>query len=80
LSDFTKAENSSDFTRAKGVSDFKVWDIGQITVSNFDWLPFTPSDRFLRSFRWRGARKEKKRRNRVVDSWRKGKVGFSFLF
>jgi hypothetical protein len=42
LSDFTKAENSSDFTRAEGVSDFEVWDIGQVTVSNFDWLPFTP--------------------------------------
>jgi hypothetical protein len=46
LSDFTKAENSSDFTRAEnwaeGVSDFDVWDIGQVTVSNFDWLPFTP--------------------------------------
>jgi hypothetical protein len=23
------------------VSDFQVWDIGQVTVSNFDWLPFT---------------------------------------
>jgi hypothetical protein len=46
LSDFTKAENSSDFTRAEnwaeGVSDFKVWDIGQVTVINFDWLSFTP--------------------------------------
>jgi hypothetical protein len=46
LSDFTKAENSSDFTRAEnwaeGVSDFEVWDIGHVTVSNFDWLPFTP--------------------------------------
>jgi hypothetical protein len=46
LSDFTKAENSSDFTRAENwaecVSDFEVWDIGQVTVSNFDWLPFTP--------------------------------------
>jgi hypothetical protein len=46
LSDFTKAENSLDFTRAEnwaeGVSDFEVWDIGQVTVSNFDWLPFTP--------------------------------------
>jgi hypothetical protein len=46
LSDFTKAENSSNFTRAEnwaeGVSDFEVWDIGQVTVSNFDWLPFTP--------------------------------------
>jgi hypothetical protein len=40
LSDFTKDENSSDFTRAEnwaeGVSDFGVWDIGQVTVSNFD--------------------------------------------
>jgi hypothetical protein len=46
LSDFTKAEKSSDFTRAEnwaeGVSDFGVWDIGQVTVSNFDWLSFTP--------------------------------------
>jgi hypothetical protein len=46
LFDFTKAENSSDFTRAEnwaeGVSDFEVWDIGQVTVSNFDWLSFTP--------------------------------------
>jgi hypothetical protein len=51
LSDFTKAENSSVFTRAEdlsifrkveGVSDFQVWDIGQVTVSNFDCLPFTP--------------------------------------
>jgi hypothetical protein len=46
LSDFTKAENSSNFTRAEnwaeGVSDFGVWDIGQVTVSNFNWLPFTP--------------------------------------
>jgi hypothetical protein len=46
LSDFTKAEDSSDFTRAKnwveGASDFEVWDIGQVTVSNFDWLSFTP--------------------------------------
>jgi hypothetical protein len=24
------------------MSDFQVWDIGQVTVSNFDWLPFTP--------------------------------------
>jgi hypothetical protein len=24
------------------VSDFEVWDIGQVIVSNFDWLPFTP--------------------------------------
>jgi hypothetical protein len=24
------------------VSDFEVWDIGQVNVSNFDWLPFTP--------------------------------------
>jgi hypothetical protein len=36
-SDFTRAENW-----AEGVSDFEVWDIGQVTVSNFDWLPFNP--------------------------------------
>jgi hypothetical protein len=24
------------------MSDFEVWDIGQVTVNNFDWLPFTP--------------------------------------
>jgi hypothetical protein len=32
----------SVFLKAEGVSDFQVWDIGQVTVSNFDWLPFTP--------------------------------------
>jgi hypothetical protein len=40
LSDFTKTKNSLDFTRAEnwveGVSVFEVWDIGQVTVSNFD--------------------------------------------
>jgi hypothetical protein len=30
------------FPKAEGVSDFQVWDIGQVTMSNFDWLPFTP--------------------------------------
>jgi hypothetical protein len=24
------------------VSDFEVWDIDQVTVSNFDWLSFIP--------------------------------------
>jgi hypothetical protein len=32
----------SVFLKAKGMSNFEVWDIGQVTVSNFDWLPFTP--------------------------------------
>jgi hypothetical protein len=34
--DFNRAENW-----AEGVSDFEVWNIGQVTMSNFDWLPFT---------------------------------------
>jgi hypothetical protein len=32
----------SVFPKAEDLSDFQVWDIGQVTVSNFDWLPFTP--------------------------------------
>jgi hypothetical protein len=42
LSVLPKAEDLSVFSKAEGVSDFQVWDIGQVTVSNFDWLPFTP--------------------------------------
>jgi hypothetical protein len=42
LSVLPKAEDLSVFPKAEGVSDFHVWDIGQVTVSNFDWLPFTP--------------------------------------
>jgi hypothetical protein len=42
LSVLPKAEDLSVFPKAKGVSDFQVWYIGQVTVSNFDWLPFTP--------------------------------------
>jgi hypothetical protein len=42
LSVLPKAEDLSVFLKAEGVSDFQVWDIGQVTVSNFDWLPFTP--------------------------------------
>jgi hypothetical protein len=42
LSVLPKAEDLSVFPKAEGVSDFQVWDIGQVTVSNFDWLPFTP--------------------------------------
>jgi hypothetical protein len=42
LSVLPKAEDLSIFPKAEGVSDFQVWDIGQVTVSNFDWLPFTP--------------------------------------
>jgi hypothetical protein len=42
LSVLPKAEDLSIFLKAEGVSDFQVWDIGQVTVSNFDWLPFTP--------------------------------------
>jgi hypothetical protein len=41
LSILPKAEDLSVFLKAEGVSDFEVWDIGQVTVSNFDWLPFT---------------------------------------
>jgi hypothetical protein len=41
LSVLPKAEDLSVFLKAEGVSDFQVWDIGQVTVSNFDWLPFT---------------------------------------
>jgi hypothetical protein len=41
LSVLPKAEDLSIFPKAEGVSDFQVWDIGQVTVSNFDWLPFT---------------------------------------
>jgi hypothetical protein len=33
----------SVFPKAEDLSDFQVWDIGQVPVSNFDWLPFTPS-------------------------------------
>jgi hypothetical protein len=32
----------SVFPKAEDLSDFQVWDIGQVPVSNFDWLPFTP--------------------------------------
>jgi hypothetical protein len=42
LSILPKAEDLSIFLKAEGVSDFQVWDIGQVTVSNFDWLSFTP--------------------------------------
>jgi hypothetical protein len=42
LSVLPKAEDLYVFPKAEGVSDFQVWDIGQVTVSNFDWLPFTP--------------------------------------
>jgi hypothetical protein len=42
LSILPKAEDLSVFLKAEGESDFEVWDIGQVTVSNFDWLPFTP--------------------------------------
>jgi hypothetical protein len=27
-----------------------IWDIGQVSSRSFDWLPFTPSGRLLRSF------------------------------
>jgi hypothetical protein len=30
----------SVFLRAEGMPNFEVWDIGQVTVSNFDWLSF----------------------------------------
>jgi hypothetical protein len=51
LSVLPKAEDLSVFPKAEGMSDFQVWDIGQVTVSNFDWLPFTPtSGHLLRSF------------------------------
>jgi hypothetical protein len=61
LSVLPKAEDLSVFLKAEGVFDFQVWDIGQVIVSNFDWLPFTPSGRLLRSFsfqlifRWKEA-------------------------
>jgi hypothetical protein len=42
LSVLPKAEDLSVFLKAEGVFDFQVWDIGQVIVSNFDWLPFTP--------------------------------------
>jgi hypothetical protein len=42
LSILPKAKDLSVFLKAEGVSDFEVWDIGQVTVSNFDCLPFTP--------------------------------------
>jgi hypothetical protein len=42
LSVLPKAEDLSIFLKAEGVSDFQVWDIGQVTVSIFYWLPFTP--------------------------------------
>jgi hypothetical protein len=42
LSVLPKAEDLSVFPKAEDVSDFQVWDIGQVTVSNFDWLSFTP--------------------------------------
>jgi hypothetical protein len=42
LSVLPKAEDLSIFPKAEGMSDFQVWDIGQITMSNFDWLPFIP--------------------------------------
>jgi hypothetical protein len=42
LSVLPKAEDLSIFPKAEGVSNFQVWDIGQVTVSNFDWLSFTP--------------------------------------
>jgi hypothetical protein len=42
LSILPKAEDLPVFLKAEGVSDFDVWDIGQVIVSNFDWLPFTP--------------------------------------
>jgi hypothetical protein len=42
LSVLPKAEDLSIFLKAEGMSDFQVWDIGQVTVSNFDWHPFTP--------------------------------------
>jgi hypothetical protein len=60
LSVFPKAEDLSVraarqdlsiFSKAEDLSNFQVWDIGQVPVSNFDWLPFTlPSGRLLRSF------------------------------
>jgi hypothetical protein len=52
LSVLRKAEDLFVFLKAEGMSDFQVWDIGQVTVSNFDWLPFTPSGRLLWSFNW----------------------------
>jgi hypothetical protein len=50
LSGFPKGEILS--VLPKGVSDFQAWGIGQVTVSNFDWLPFTPPPygRLLQSF------------------------------
>jgi hypothetical protein len=51
LSIFPKAEDLSIraarqdlsvFPKAEDLSDFQVWDIGQVPVSNFDWIPFTP--------------------------------------
>jgi hypothetical protein len=42
LSILPKAEDFSVFLEAEGVSDFEVWDVGQVTLSNFDWLSFTP--------------------------------------
>jgi hypothetical protein len=51
LSVFPKAEDLSVraarqdlsvFPKAEDLSDFQVWDIGQVPVSNFDWIPFTP--------------------------------------
>jgi hypothetical protein len=38
LSGFPKGEILSVLPKA----DFQAWGIGQVTVSNFDWLPFTP--------------------------------------
>jgi hypothetical protein len=28
----------------------RIWDIAQVPARNFDWLPFTPFGRLLRSF------------------------------
>jgi hypothetical protein len=62
LSVLPKAEDLSIFLKAEGVSDFQVWDIGQVTVSNFDWLPFTPpSGRLLRSFTYAWVFRQNKR-------------------
>jgi hypothetical protein len=44
-------QDLSVFPKTEDLSNFQVWDIGQVPVSNFDWLPFTPpSGRLLRSF------------------------------
>jgi hypothetical protein len=57
LSVLPKAEDLSVFPKPEGVPDFQVWDIGYVTVSNFDWLPFTPSSgRLLRSINWYQSR------------------------